>query len=604
MRRIQFLAAVSVMGFILTAAVAAFTYFSVEKRYTNDIQNDVYQLHEKLSAELARYSEIPVVLSADPRLKRLLRVPNSERLLSQTNAILESWNNRLNSDVLYLMDKNGLTLAASNFDSSTTFVGHNYNYRPYFRQAMEGEKGQYYALGVVSDKRGYYFSYPIWDHDQIVGVLVLKVDLSIIDRIWDQQKFDYLIADPLGVVFYSSRNDWLYQSLAKLTDNQKNAIRDSRRYGDSALNSLTEYQELETLRPLSSLSLGLSTTGRERVLVANTELGSAGWRIYGFVPISKLWPMVVQSALLFATFYGLLVLVMTAWLQTVKTQRKLAQLNDDLEQKVVARTSSLEETNTALRDSITQYEDTQRALRQTESELIQAAKLAMLGELSASINHEINQPLAAMRTYTENSIKLMDRERYQDVQKNLTSIHELIGLVADIIARFKVFARKQGEESRRLAALDDVINASLMLSEASFNKKGIHIDCAILERGIMVNADPVQLEQVILNLLSNATYAVRHSDSPAIGITVSTHLDWVDVHVWDNGPGMDNDTKKHIFSPFYTTKKDGLGLGLTICRRIIEAFDGRLRAEDHTDGGAELIVSLKRLQDGETSHDA
>ncbi|WP_407334376.1 ATP-binding protein [Enterovibrio sp. 27052020O] len=600
MRRRVFITLVTIIGVLLTTLVAVFTYNAIEKRFDTDIKRDVYQLQEKLAAELARYSEIPVVLSADPRLKRLLRVPKSTRLLTDTNQLLADWNARLNSDVIYVMDRNGLTIASSNHQQESSFVGYNYNYRPYYQQAMEGNKGRYYALGVVSDKRGYYFSYPIWDGETITGVLTLKVDLSIIDRIWDQQAFDYLIADPLGVVFYSSRDEWLYQSLSILTENQKSAIRASRRYGDSSLSSLTDYQDLDAIKPLSALSLGIKEKDRESVLLSSTSLGSAGWRIYGFIPTSNIWPVVLQATLLFATFYGLLILVITAWLQTVKTQRKLALLNDELEQKVASRTASLEETNSALRQSIQQYEEAQHALRQTESELIQAAKLAMLGEMSASINHEINQPLAAMRTYTENSIKLMQKERYDAVSTNLNTLNELIGLVADIVARFKIFARKQNQSSKSRASIDDVVTASIKLSEASFNKKGIHIDCQVPEQGLQVNADTVQLEQVVLNLLSNASQSVANTPAAQIGITIHTHLDRVSLCVWDNGPGMDNNTKKQIFAPFYTTKKEGLGLGLTICRRIVEGFGGSLQVRDHASGGAEFIVNLQRLYDGDT----
>ncbi|USH04906.1 GHKL domain-containing protein [Grimontia kaedaensis] len=599
MRRRLLISSIIAIGVLLTVMVGFFTYSSVEKRFNDDIDYDVTQLQDKLSAELARYSEIPVVLSADPRLKRLLRVPKSKRLLKETNLLLSNWNARLASDVIYLMDRNGLALAASNAAEPQSFVGHNYNYRPYFQQAIEGQKGQYYALGAVSAKRGYYFSYPVWDGDAIIGVLTLKVDLSIIDSIWDKQKFDYLIADPAGVVFYSSRDEWLYQSLSILTDAQKEEIRASRRYGDSALSQLTRLDALEKIEAQQVLYLGLTNKDRERMLVFNTDLGKEGWRIYGFIPTSTTWPIVTQSVLIFATFYALLVLVLTAWLQTVKTQRKLTRLNDKLEQKVASRTATLEETNTKLRRSIQQYEDTEKALRQTENELIQAAKLAMLGELSASINHEINQPLAAMRTFTENSIKLLEKERYDSVKGNLKQLNSLIGMVADIVARLKIFARKQNFEGKARTSLDDAITASLKLSAASFIKKGIQIACYMPEKGLMVNADTVQLEQVILNLLNNASQAVTNTPSPEIGIKVETFLERVSIHVWDNGPGVDNDTKKHIFSPFYTTKKEGLGLGLTICRRIVEEFGGSLQISDHPTGGAEFTITLQRLYDGD-----
>ncbi|MDD1781216.1 ATP-binding protein [Enterovibrio sp. ZSDZ35] len=594
---------VTLIGLVLTAFVASFTYVSIEKRYLQKIESDVFQLQEKLAAELARYSEIPVVLSADPRLKRLLRAPESERLFNETNDLLSDWNARLNSDVLYLMNRNGMTVASSNVASETSFVGHSYHYRPYFQQATLGQKGQYYALGVVSDKRGYYFSYPVIDGDKVSGVLTLKVDLSIIERIWNQQQFDYLIADPLGVIFYSSRDEWLYQSLTILTEPQKQTIRDSRRYGDTKLRSLTTFSDADALSEKRKLSIANKNQEREMMLVSTTPLGTEGWQIYGFTSVSDSFPVVIQATFIFALFYALLVLVIAAWLQNVRTRKELARLNDDLEVKVASRTASLEETNSALRASISQYEKAQAALRQTESELIQAAKLAMLGEMSASINHEINQPLAAMRTYTENSLRLMEKARYADVGKNLSTINELIGLIADIIARFKVFARKQDVNSRNRADINAVISASITLSEASFIKKGIHVNCALSQEDLYVKADPVQLEQVILNLMSNAAHALSSVTDPTIGIETEVSADRVILHVWDNGPGLDNDTKKRIFSPFFTTKPEGLGLGLTICRRIIESFDGDLQAQDHTSGGADFTVTLQRLIEGKQRDD-
>ncbi|PKF48726.1 sensor histidine kinase, partial [Enterovibrio nigricans] len=315
------------------------------------------------------------------------------------------------------------------------------------------------------------------------------------------------------------------------------------------------------------------------------------------------FPVVFQSACIFAVFYALLVLVIAAWLQNVRTRKELARLNDHLEVKVATRTASLEETNAALRSSIAQYETAQAALRQTESELIQAAKLAMLGEMSASINHEINQPLAAMRTYTENSLRLMKKERYADVGKNLTTINELIGLIAEIIARFKVFARKQDKSSRNRADVNAVISASIALSEASFLKKGIHITCTLSDKDLYVKADPVQLEQVILNLMSNATHALSSTQDPMMGIEIIETEERIAIHVWDNGSGMNNDLKDNIFSPFFTTKPDGLGLGLTICRRIIESFDGDLKVNDHSSGGADFIVTLQRFIEGTQRHD-
>ncbi|OAN11676.1 two-component sensor histidine kinase [Photobacterium jeanii] len=584
------------VGVVLCSLVSMITYQQVKQHLSEQIINDVSQLGEKLDAQLSRYSQVPQVLANDPRLQFILTQTHTATSTqgTKTNQLLESWANTLGADVLYLINTQGETLAASNWQSETSFVGQNYSYRPYFIQAMAGATGQYFALGVSSDKRGYYFSAPVYQQDRIIGVLALKVDLSLIEDIWDYDQVDYAIVDQHGIIFYSSEASWLYRALIQLPDNLKQQIIASRQYGNAPLSSISKHSLLNDFKQRDIAHITHPTSEiTTSMLVSTHEMAEAGWAIYGFSPINTAYQYVIQAVMIFTVFYLLLCLAIVSWMQTSFAQRQLALLNDKLEQLVIERTRNLMETNQALRDTIHQYELTQAELKQAHSELIQAAKLAMLGELSASINHEINQPLAAMRTYAENSRKLLAKERYEAVAGNIDEIISLNQMIADIIARFKVFARKTTDNNNRTVVADSIRSATSLLRNKLI-KHGVILRVAELPPHLVVNIDAVQFEQVLINLLHNAIQALDDAHPPQIGVDFVTTAETVAIHIWDNGPGLDDELKNKIFNPFYTSKPDGLGLGLTISRRIIDAFAGTITVENHSGGGCEFIISLPR----------
>ncbi|PSW04476.1 sensor histidine kinase [Photobacterium lipolyticum] len=595
MQKNKFLTLIILLGLILGALITNITYQQVKQHLSERITNDVRQLGEKLDAQLARYSKLPEVLANDPRLLSALMVnaPAVDQY-QKTSLLLQEWANSLNADTIYLINRSGDTLAASNWQNEGSFIGQNYAYRPYFQDPMAGKLGQYFALGAHSDKRGYYFSAPIYQLQQIIGVLVIKVDLSLVEDIWQYDQIEYAIADQLGVIFYSSEDSWLYRSLVVLNDEQKQQVFSSRQYGQTKLEPLSDLPRLTEFnqQEISNITIP-SINQSEAFLIANHNMEQAGWTIYGFSPINTAYQYVVQALFVFTAFYMLLCLAVMSWFQTFTTKKELAQLNDKLEILVIERTRNLMETNQQLRDTIEQYERSQAELKQTQSELVQAAKLAMLGELSASINHEINQPLAAMRTYAENTRKLLQKNRYEAVASNIDEIVNLNQMVSDIISRFKVFARKTTENNNRTVAADSIRSAVSLLRNKLI-KHGVVLRLGELPSELLVRADAVQFEQVLVNLLHNAIQALGDSRSPQIGVQLEPLGDMVEIRIWDNGTGLDDDQKKRIFTPFFTTKNEGLGLGLTISRRIIDSFSGSLTIEDHNTGGAEFVITLPR----------
>jgi two-component system C4-dicarboxylate transport sensor histidine kinase DctB len=594
----KYLSLLIIIGLLLSGLITNLTYQQAKTHLSDKIISDVNQLGEKLDAQLSRYSQLPEVLSNDPRLLAPLITDNTSaspiaQQYQTTSRLLQTWANSINADTIYLTNQDGNTIAASNWQSDKSFVAQNYSYRPYFKEAMAGNLGQYFALGISSQKRGYYFSAPVHKQEKIIGVLVIKVDLSLIEDIWQYDQIEYAIADQQGVIFYSSEDNWLYHSLTILDDQQRKKVFASRQYGKTELNALSEYQDLATFDNQEISNIKTSDNGKkDAYLIATHRMDRAGWNIYGFSPINIAYLYVMQAIIIFTAFYMLLCFALMSWLQTILTKKELAQLNDKLEQLVIERTHNLLETNQQLRDTIEQYEHSQAELRQTQNELVQAAKLAMLGELSASINHEINQPLAAMRTYAENSRKLLVKERYDSVANNIDEIIKLNIMVSDIIARFKIFARKTSIETNSYTVAADSIRSSIRLLRNKLIKSGVILRLGEMPDSLQVRADAVQLEQVIINLLHNAIQALEHTYSPQIGIQLTEQGDSVEIRIWDNGPGLDESQKQRIFTPFFTTKKEGLGLGLAISKRIIESFSGSLNIQDHHNGGAEFIINL------------
>lgn len=562
------------------------------------MSGDVQRLGEKLEAELSRYSQLPSVLSHDPRLKATLATQNtSDHAL--TSQLLWQWAQETAADTIYLLDEKGETLASSNWQEEDSFVGFNFAYRPYFSEAINGQLGRYFALGQHSAQRGYYFSAPVTVQGDIRGVLTIKVNLEEISQLWGYDTLDFTLMDKHSVIFYSSRPSWLYNTLVPLDKSTKQTVLDSRQYGKAPLSAVSTLDTLAQLPIASSLTLkDAAQNGYQRYFFAQYQMQQAGINIIALSNVKKAYNNIAQAIFLFVVFYSLLVLVMASWHQTLKAKKKLAMLNDQLELLVAERTKNLSETNQELRNTIEQYEHSQAELRQTQSELLQAAKLAMLGELSAGINHEINQPLAAIRTYAENSRRLLAREKYDVVKSNLDQIIDLNIMVSEIIAKFKVFARKNTQHNVGHTSVTDSIHSALGIIHNKIIQHGVTLRLEDPSQPLVVKADPVQFEQVLVNLLHNAIQALTQSPSPQIAISTHQHKNMAIIEVTDNGSGMTDEQLKHIFDPFYTTKSDGLGLGLTISKRIIESFSGQLNAQHAPEGGIIFSITLNIIEEG------
>lgn len=264
-------------------------------------------------------------------------------------------------------------------------------------------------------------------------------------------------------------------------------------------------------------------------------------------------------------------------------------------QALESHAEALEETNAELRNEISLRQQAEQDLRETQAELLQAAKLAALGQLSASIAHEFNQPLAALSSYNHNASLYLERGEYEKCREKLEDIDRLVKRLSKTSNHLKSFARRPQEAVTRHDAVEVLENA-LSLFEERIARRGIRLDRAYPDGPVYVLTDPAKLEQVLINLISNALDAVEEQNDPAVHLAIAETDRRAVITVEDNGIGIAPDVGDKLFEPFFTTKPPGkgLGLGLSISFNVIRDLGGRLKILPSQDehGGTIATVEL------------
>ena len=575
--------------FVYLLVVGGVSYTQVVRAVKQEAEQKIKDVASRLEIQLDKYRTLPRVLVLHPAISELLANPENENV-RRVNHLLTTYNQSLSSDAVYLMSRDGVTLASSNWQQSDSFIGSNYGFRPYFQQAANGEEGSYFALGTVSRKRGYYFSFPVRSDSEITGVLVVKVALSVIEEYNAEANAPFMVTDNHGAVFYSSHPEWNYTALVALPDAVKAEIIHQQQYGTGTLLKLTNKTALPDV--LTAESLTLEYQGKPRTyLIAEKTLPQVGWHLIVLTPIIQVYVLVTGILFGALVLFILVALLSMIWRRNNIAQRQLAAVNEQLEHRVEQRTAQLQETNTTLMETIDIQRETEQRLKETQNELIQAGKLALLGEMSASINHELNQPLTAMLTYSETLKLMIKRGKTEGIGETTDEIISLIQKMATMVAQYKLFARKSaGKIGPVLVA--DTLSASLSILETKISKMAAHIHIEPYDNTLLVLAEAVPLEQVLVNLLNNALQAQEATAHPRVDITVTIEEANAVITVKDSGPGFSDEQLQKVFEPFYTTKGKGLGLGLTISQRIMASFSGTIAAANHPQGGAVFSLTL------------
>lgn len=593
---------------LLVSAVLIYAAAHLSEAYGLQRQAELGQhrlelLTSNLRHAIEQYHYLPRLLAQDERVRQLLTAP-TQGAAEPLNRYLEFVNTQANTMAIYVMDAGGTTRAASNWRQPDSFVGNNYSFRPYFKDAVRDGEGSFYAIGLASQQPGYYLSQAVMEDGRMLGVIVVKADLHFLEGIWAPLQERVIVMDAHGIAFLSSNRRWKFRALAPLNEGQRRQLSATRQYSGVDIMPL-ELQPAPSLsghHQLVSLPTG-EADGRRDYLMQALALPELGWRVH---LLSDVAPQRSASAIsaLIATFALLLV-----WLGGLFARQRrrrirdnqaarqaLQQAHDELEQKVVLRTADLVSLNDQLQREIHERQHAEQVLREAQDELVQAGKLAVLGQMAAGVTHELNQPLAAIRTFSDNAAVLLDRQRVDEARANLVQISQMTQRMAKITGQLKGFARRSDGGRNAVAEVGRAIDNSLALLEARLRKGGVQLEYAPPPE-LRVHCDGIRLEQVLINLMSNALDAMEGTPAKRLALQVEAGADNISICVEDSGGGIPEAVLGQIFDPFFTTKEagKGLGLGLAISSSIVSECGGNLRAVNGAQG-ARFVVELRRAE--------
>jgi len=547
-----------------------------------------------LDGHLKRYEALPALTADDEIIEVLIEDPGNETLRSAANRYLKSVNALLKSSDIYIMTMDGTTIAASNYDSSVSFVGENFSYRPYFQEAARGERSRFFAVGTTSAKRGYYFSSPIVMDGKILGVIVFKVDLDTIEASWAGGDDRIFVSDPEGIIFMTGSDEWRFAAILALTPDRIARTEASRRYADVKLHQLP--LAYGSFAGHETMLIRNANAEREYLYVSQT-MPEAGWTVNVLMDTASVrWQAQTMMAAVF------LALCLAGLVSAIVFQRRArltermqlqAEAQNELERRVDERTAALARVNSRIEKEIAERRLTERRLRKTQADLVQAGKLAGLGQMSAALSHELNQPLAAAKTYAETTGLLIDRGRVEDASDNLKRISALIDRMASISRHLRNFARKPNEKLGAVS-VEEVIRDTIEIVSARLKAADAELRITVDPGLPRVMAGAVRLQQVLVNIVTNAADAVEGLEDRRIDVSASGAAEKVMLIVRDRGPGVPVAIRERIFDPFFTTKGvgKGLGLGLSISYNIVKDFGGSLSVTDHPEGGAVFAIEL------------
>lgn len=544
-----------------------------------------------LRSELERHRSLPMVLAQDPDLAALLSRPDAGRA-ERLNRKFEQLAKDVRAAAIYALDSDGRTLAASNWRLPTSFVGSNYRFRPYYYQAMRDGQATFFALGTVSGRPGLYLSRRVDDPaGRPLGVIVAKVEFDALEADWRASGEPTYVTDADGVVVITTVPAWRFHTVGPLSADLRRRLAETQTAGSTIPTPLPFQAEAGAVMRISS------DIPEGRYAVASDTIPDIGWRLTLLSPSGD----AMARAIAVARWLGALTVALLAALTGILLRRRqrasaraveAEQARHELERQIDLRTSELRSTNDQLNHEIDERRRLETVRQDLQDELIQANKLATLGQIAAGVAHEINQPVAAIRTHADSASIQLQRDDNAGALRSLANIDRLTERVGVITDELRAFSRKT--RSGTVAVnVDAAIDGALLLVAGRLREKGIGLERRRAPADLAVRAERNRLEQVVLNLLQNAIEALDGVSDPAIALGVRVKGKQVTILVSDNGPGVTPAVQQRLFTPFTTDKPDGLGLGLVISRDIVAAFGGELVLEPSS-SGARFVIRLDR----------
>lgn len=569
---------------ILAGAVIAAT-LAMHQAQRHALEEDAERSRDRLALYantlqtlIERYRALPAVLALDPQLRGALSGPVSADTTQALNLKLEQINGAARSSTLELLDRNGLAVGASNWRLPSSYVGHNYGFRPYFTQTRATGVGRFYAVGVTSGIPGYFLSSAVLDEaGQFIGAMVVKLEFPDLEHTWAQNDDLLLVSDAKGIVFIANQPGWRYRALRPLTEQDRAELASTRQYDKQPL-ALLHQEPLRTFGENSQLSRVDAPTEQADFLWQSMPLPSEGWTLHLLRKPQPASEDERNAGLAAAGIWLTLVFLGLFLYQRWRLGRVRQRSREELERLVDERT---------------------RDLHTAQDGLVQSTKLAALGQMSAALAHEINQPLTAQRMQLATLRLLLEHGRVDEAYKALSLLDQQLTRMAALTGHLKTFARKSPSGLRERLDLATVVDQALLLLDARLREE--RVSCVLdLTRPAWVRGDAIRLEQVLINLMRNALDAMGDKPLKRLEIRIDAQSEHWCVSVIDSGGGIAEEHLANVFDPFFTTKPvgDGLGLGLAVSFAIVHELGGRLSAEN-INNGARFFFCLTKAPEAD-----
>ncbi len=514
-----------------------------------------------LLSELRQNAIVPQLLARDPALIRALNTVD----YTQSTQRLLSFIEEIGAKSLTLLNKDGRTVASTDRNS----LGQSLPQAPYFVDALRSTDTVFKVLEGEAGQYQFFYSRRIESQNQLIGVIVVEVDLAKYERAWAGISDAILVTDSEGRIIMATEPRWRGLS-------EQEAL--TRQPVTGAIQRAIQATADWTALPADAYLQG------EAVMRVQGRVAFRGWRIASFTAYTSVREKVNGFLALEIMGFAILLALAFYFLNRKTAVRMMLFQRESAELRAL---------NARLQREIAERERVQENLAVAEQTLAQSSKLAALGEMSAAVSHELNQPLAAMKTYLAGARLLLQRNRPDESLSSFQRIDDLIERMGAITRQLKSYARHSGDTVEPVN-MGDALNSALAMMEPQLRQRHVTINRAIPDAPVTVMGDRVRIEQVMVNLLRNALDATEAVEDPTLDIVLAAG-ETATLTVRDNGPGItDHD---NLFEPFYTTKQpgDGVGLGLAISSGIVNDHGGRLTARNGSVGGAVFEMQLPIL---------
>ena len=514
--------------------------------------------------ELQRLEHLPVIVADKITVRNAVQSRPSARLNEELLVLSQD----ARAEAIYVMDVQGLTIAASNFAKTPTFLGKNYGFRQYFQEAMQGKRASFFAIGATTSRAGYFLSAPILRSGTPIGVAVVKLDLTRLTKILEQTNEMILVSNKDDIVVLSSRAEWRYRSLSVLSDARRGEISEERQFGEE------ELRVLDWEMP----SLNTAILSGQEYLSLQAQLKNPQWTIRYLGDTRTIRE---RALLVVAVAAGMMALSALAFLAWRSGRLRFALAASQKDRKRLQR-------------EIEVRRQAERRLTRAQEELKRNSKLAALGQLAASVTHELGQPISAMKNYL-----IAEEIAGEGVQSGLTGqLSSIVARMENITKQLRFFASDRGEDMAPVA-LQNVLRGAMSLLQHDLEDGKVELVQNLPKQDMIVMGNQQRLEQVVINVVRNAIMAVEDLADRQVVIDLDKTTDGqVVLSIADTGAGLEGQTIDRLSEPFHTTRSsgEGMGLGLAISTSIIQEHGGSLTAKDAKDGGAEFVITLPELQ--------